>query len=71
MKDYSISNEEFLKIRREEFLSEFGFEMSQNDEDLANLRFSLIDTDQNGYIDWDEYVNYECMRRLVLLPGVK
>jgi hypothetical protein len=44
--------------------------MSQNDEELANLRFNLIDTDQNGFIDWDEYVNYECMRRLVLLPGV-
>jgi hypothetical protein len=39
-------------------------EMSQDDIDAANLRFRLIDADNSGYIDWDEYLNYECMRKL-------
>ena len=60
-----------MQIRKEEFLKEFGFEMSQDDIELANLRFKLIDTDKSGFIDWDEYVNYECMRRLASVPDVK
>ena len=59
-----------MQIRKEEFLKEFGFEMSQDDIELANLRFKLIDTDKSGFIDWDEYVNYECMRRLASVPDV-
>ena len=44
--------------------------MTQNEIYLANLRFKLIDSDKSGFIDWDEYVNYECMRRLASVPNV-
>lgn len=68
--DYGISSEEFLRIRKEEFYKQFGIEMSQDDVEVTNLRFKLIDSDKSGYIDWDEYLNYECMRRLHHTPAV-
>lgn len=62
--DYGISSDEFLRIRKEELLKHFGIEMSQDDIEATHLRFKLIDADKSGYIDWDEYLNYECMKRL-------
>lgn len=44
--------------------------MSQDDIEVTNLRFKLIDADKSGYIDWDEYLNYECMKRLHHTPAV-
>ena len=57
-------------MRRNEFRRQFGMEMSQDDLNATHLRFELIDLDKNGYIDWDEYLNYECMRRLYRRPAV-
>lgn len=57
-------------MRKDEFFKQFGTEMSQVDIDTVKLRFKLIDLDQSGYIDWDEYLNYECMRRLHRMPAV-
>jgi hypothetical protein len=70
MKDYGISSEEFLRMRQEEFYKQFGIDMSQDDIEVTNLRFKLIDLDKSGHIDWDEYLNYECMRRLYRMPSV-
>lgn len=44
--------------------------MSHDDIEVTNLRFKLIDADKSGYIDWDEYLNYECMKRLHHTPAV-
>jgi hypothetical protein len=68
--DYGISREEFLRIRQDEFYQQFGLEMSADDIEAANLRFKLTDADSSGFIDWDEYLNYECMRKLHRTPAV-
>lgn len=68
--DYGISNDEFLRIRKDEFYKQYGIEMSPDDIEVTNLRFKLIDADKSGFIDWNEYVNYECMRRLHHTPAV-
>ena len=57
-------------MRKEEFYKLFGIEMSADDIEVTNLRFRLIDLDKSGFIDWDEYLNYECMRRLHRTPAV-
>lgn len=57
-------------MRKDEFLKQYGVEMSQDDIEVVNLRFQIIDIDKSGYIDWDEYLNYECMRRLHKIPAV-
>lgn len=62
--DSGISGDEFVRMRRDEFYKKFGVEMSSDDVDALKLRFKLIDADESGFIDWDEYLNYECMRRL-------
>ena len=51
-------------MRTTEFLKQFDAEMSVDDLEAIKLRFKLIDADNSGFIDWDEYLNYECMRRL-------
>ena len=38
--------------------------MSDDDIEALKLRFKLIDADNSGFIDWDEYLNYESMKRL-------
>ena len=68
--DYGISNEEFLRIREEDNIKQFGVGMSPDDIEATNLRFKLTDCDKSGFIDWDEYLNYECMRRLHRIPAV-
>lgn len=68
--DFGISKEEFLRIRMDEFYNRLGVEMSHRDIEVTNLRFDLTDTDHSGHIDWDEYLNFECIRRLHRLPSV-
>jgi Ca2+-binding EF-hand superfamily protein len=70
--DYGISNDEFLKMLREDNCKQFGdaIDMTTDEIECANLRFRLIDSDKNGHIDWDEYLDYECMRRLHRVPLV-
>jgi hypothetical protein len=59
-------------MRKDEYLKQYGTsEMSKDDIDVTNLRFKLIDSDKSGSIDWDEYLNYESMRRLHKTPDVK
>ena len=62
--DGGISEEEFVKMRKAEFSKHFGAEMSEEDIEATKLRFKLIDADKSGFIDWDEYLNYECMKKL-------
>ncbi len=64
MIDGGISEEQFIIMRKTEFLKQFEADMSDDDIEALKLRFKLIDVDNSGFIDWDEYLNYECMRRL-------
>lgn len=57
-------------MRRLEYEKEYGTEMSPDDIEVTKLRFELIDSDKSGHIDWDEYLNYECMRILSKKPAV-
>ena len=58
-------------MRKDEYLKQYGTsEMSKDDIEVTNLRFKLIDSDKSGSIDWDEYLNYESMRRLHKNPDV-
>ena len=65
-----ISEEEFIKLRKTEFSKQFDAEMSDEDVEAAKLRFKLIDSDKSGSIDWDEYLNFECMKKLSDRPAV-
>ena len=51
-------------MRKAEFLKQFDADMSDDDIEALKLRFKLIDADNSGFIDWDEYLNYESMKRL-------
>ncbi len=68
--DRGISLDEFIRIRKDEFFKRFESQISDDDIEAAKLRFRLIDTDKSGYIDWIEYLNYECMRRMWKRPAV-
>jgi hypothetical protein len=57
-------------MRKDEFYRQFRVQMTNDDIEVATLRFKLIDGDKSGAIDWDEYLNYECMRRLHKIPAV-
>ena len=37
--------------------------MSDDENEAFKLSFKLIDVDNSGLIDWDVYLNYECMKR--------
>lgn len=68
--DYGISKDEFLRMQKEDFYHRLGEEMTPEFAEIMNLRFEHTDTDQSGYIDWDEYLNYECTRRIYRMPNV-
>lgn len=58
-------------MRKNDFVKNFNADMSDEDIEAAKLRFKLIDSDKSGFIDWAEYLNYECMKRLYKRPTVK
>lgn len=68
--DYGISKDEFLRMQKEDFYHRLGEEMTSEFVEITNLRFEHTDTDQSGYIDWDEYLNYECTRRIYRMSKV-
>lgn len=57
-------------MQKEDFYHRMGEEMTPEFVEITNLRFEHTDTDQSGYIDWDEYLNYECTRRINRMPKV-
>lgn len=68
--DYGISKEEFVRMQKEDYYHRLGEEMTPEFLEITSLRFQHTDTDQSGYIDWDEYLNYECTRRIYRMSNV-
>jgi len=62
--DTKVTMDEFLKYQESLHFLHWGAPMSQEDLEMEKTKFSLMDKDQTGSIDWWEFLNYETLRKL-------
>ncbi|CAH1773900.1 unnamed protein product [Owenia fusiformis] len=58
-KDSTISLDEFLKYKNEQYQKRFGCEMPFEDEETERRRFKIMDKNKTETLDWWEFLNYE------------
>lgn len=68
--DSSISKEEFLNITAAIYEKRFGVTLSQQDMEVEEMKFTIIDKDRTNCIDWWEFLTYEALSILSKRPKV-
>ena len=63
--DCKVSEDEFLKFQRRMYYDITGHDMDANQQEVEKLQFRLVDDDDSGFIEYDEFMKNEASKALL------